>query len=331
MAALMVLSVACTKDNDVCTKMNDPAFKAYCLERFDTNGDGKILKDEAEQVMEIDVPSMGISSLKGIERFTNLLELDCSSNNIKSLDVSNNLKLIRLDCRDNPVEVIYIKRGQTIPELIKKNFVPKRRLHATVYDYYSREYQESSAHEPRNSFQFKAEFNVENPPESVTWESNVPGFQPVTSQVLGTTAELNYENVSEIGELEAGKLYKMFAKAPDGTVSNCVRFGIFGKNPLIYFEKPEIPYTEVPDEKVVFSVFFYPGEGESGTPSIKTIGEGCNRSFNSGVKIQEDEPIRWNKTGVKKVVVLFEKNGKYTLDTLHVNIVEGLPEIKILD
>ena len=332
LAALMVvLAVSCAKDNDVCTIMKDPVFKAYCLERFDTNGDGKIMKDEAEQVMDISVPSMGITSLSGIERFPNLLELDCSSNSIKSLDVSKNLKLIHLDCRENPVEVIYMKSGQTIPELVKKNFVPKRPLRATVYDYFSGDFQESSVHEPRKSFKFKAEFNIENPPESVTWESNAPGFQPVTTQVQGTTAELNFEKGSDIADIEEGKLYKMIAKAPDGTVSNYVRFGIFGKGPIIYFEKPEIPYTEVPDESVVFSVFFYPGEGESGTPSIKTIGEGCNRSFNSGVKIQEDEAIRWSKTGEKKVVVYFEKNGKRTVDTLRVNIVEGLPEIKILD
>ena len=51
------------------------------------------------------------------------------------------------------------------------------------------------------------------------------------------------------------------------------------------------------------------------------IGEGCNRSFNSGVKIQEDESIHWNKPGLKQVIVYYEKNGKRTRDTLFVNVV----------
>ncbi len=123
----------------------------------------------------------------------------------------------------------------------------------------------------------------------------------------------------------------MFAKASDGTRSNFVRFGIFGKDPIIYFEKPRNPFTALVDETVVFSVFFYPGEGESGTPSIHTFGEGCNRSFASGVKIEEDEPVSWNRTGLKWVVVYFEKNGKWTKDTLYVNVVEGLTEIRHVD
>ena len=142
---------------------------------------------------------------------------------------------------------------------------------------------------------------------------------------------MNFEKGSDIGDLESGKLYKMFAKAPDGTRSNYVRFGIFGKDPIICFEKPRREFTALVDETVTFSVFFYPGEGESGTPSIKTIGEGVNRSFNAGFKIQEDEAIRWSQTGKKAIVVYFEIHGKRALDSLYVNVVEGLPEIKLLD
>ena len=330
-ASLLTGIPSCKKEKVIYAQIDDPTFKGYCLEHFDTDGNGGIDMAEAAEVTEIAVPSMGIKSLNGIGFFENLGKLDCSSNQLKSLDVSKNLKLAWLDCRDNKIEVIYMKDGQSISELYKTNFIPELPLLLTVHDQFSDNDQEASVHEPHKPFRFQAKFTGEDIPESVTWESNAPGFQPVTSQVQGTTAELNFEKGSDIGDLESGKLYKMFAKAPDGTRSNYVRFGIFGKDPIIYFEKPRQKISALVDEKVTFSLLFYPGEGESGTPSIKTYGEGCNRSFSSGVKIQEDEVIRWNKTGEKKLVVYFEKNGKRTSDTLFVNVVEGLPEIKILD
>ena len=331
MAALMVLATSCKKEKVHYASLYDPIFKAYCLEHFDTDGNGEIDLAEAAEVTEIEVPSMGIKSLDGIASFENLSKLDCSSNLLKDLDVSKNLKLAWLDCRDNKIEVIYIKEGQTITDFYKTNFVPELPLLLTVYNSYSKNNQEASVQESSKPFRFQAKFTGEDIPENVTWESNAPGFQRVTSQVQDATAELNFEKGSDIGDLESGKLYKMFAKAPDGTRSNYVRFGIFGKDPIIYFEKPRREVTALVDETVIFSIFFYPGEGESGTPSIKTIGEGVSRSFNSGVKIQEDEAIKWSQTGKKAIVVYFEIHGKRALDSLYVNVVEGLPEIKILD
>ena len=323
----MALTVAsCAKEEkDFCGQMDDPVFKAYCLEHFDTDGDGKILRAEAEEVSEIAVPSMEITSLNGIGAFVNLLRLDCSGNRLTSLDLRNNQKLTFLDCRDNLIDVIYINESQDIPELYKTPFLHDPPLLLTVNG------QAAKMVEKTRPISFEAKFTGENIPESLTWESNLPSFQPVTSVVQGSTVSLSFAKALEIGEMQSSKLYRMYATASDGTRSNFVRFGIFGKDPIIYFEKPRNPFTALVDETVVFSVFFYPGEGESGTPSIHTIGEGCSRSFASGVKIEEDEPVSWNRTGLKRAVVYFEKNGKKTKDTLYVNVVEGLPEIRHVD
>ena len=323
----MALTVAsCAKEEkDFCRQMDDPVFKAYCLEHFDTDGDGKILRAEAEEVSEIAVPSMEITSLNGIGAFVNLLRLDCSGNRLTSLDLRNNQKLTFLDCRDNLIDVIYINESQDIPELYKTPFLHDPPLLLTVNGLAAKMV------ENKRPISFEAKFTGENIPESLTWESNLPSFQPVTSVVQGSTVSLSFAKALEIGEMQSSKLYRMYATASDGTRSNFVRFGIFGKDPIIYFEKPRNPFTALVDETVVFSVFFYPGEGENGTPSIHTSGEGCNRSFASGVKIEEDEPVSWNRTGLKRVVVYFEKNGKWTKDTLYVNVVEGLPEIRHVD
>ena len=178
-------------------------------------------------------------------------------------------------------------------------------------------------------FVFSAELSKASVADELVWKSNVPKFNPVHHNITNFVDTLKFSKASEIGELGSGKMYEMYAETPGGIKSNIVRFGIFGKDPIIYFEKPSNDTTITIDDRILFSVFFYPGEGESGTPSIKTIGEGCNRSFNSGVKIGEDESIHWDKPGDKKVIIYFEKNGKKAADTLRVKVIEDPPTIKI--
>ena len=79
----------------------DPNFETYCIENFDTNGNGEISYSEAEMVTFIDVTSMGITSLQGIECFTNLTDLSCGENQLTTLDVSKNTALTKLNCRYN--------------------------------------------------------------------------------------------------------------------------------------------------------------------------------------------------------------------------------------
>ncbi|MGN0620632.1 MAG: leucine-rich repeat domain-containing protein, partial [Porcipelethomonas sp.] len=81
----------------------DETFRAY-VQTLDTVGNDNILSaEEIAAVTSIDVSYMGISDLKGIEYFTALETLYCSSNSLESLDVSKNTALIELYCSDNPL------------------------------------------------------------------------------------------------------------------------------------------------------------------------------------------------------------------------------------
>jgi hypothetical protein len=85
----------------------DPVFLDYCrkqMDDWDTNGDGKLYAGEAAAVTSIYVANINgnvINSLKGIEYFTGLTYLDCSLNNLSSLDVSRCPRLIELYCNHN--------------------------------------------------------------------------------------------------------------------------------------------------------------------------------------------------------------------------------------
>ena len=65
---------------------------------FDTDRNGYLSKKELEDVRKIDVSVNAISSLKGIEYFKNLEELNCAANHLTSLDLSKNMKLRKLRC-----------------------------------------------------------------------------------------------------------------------------------------------------------------------------------------------------------------------------------------
>ena len=81
----------------------DANFKTYLLEEFDENSDGEISLDEAENIKEIDIAAsiLQVTSLTGIEYFTNLEKLDCSYHRITSLELENNVKLTDVNVSNN--------------------------------------------------------------------------------------------------------------------------------------------------------------------------------------------------------------------------------------
>ena len=79
----------------------DEKFRKYVAEECDENRNNYLSDEEINGVTAINVWDYSISSLKGIEYFTALEELDCSDNQITSLDVSKNTALTTLYCTHN--------------------------------------------------------------------------------------------------------------------------------------------------------------------------------------------------------------------------------------
>ena len=97
---------------------DDANFKIYCVENFDLDGDGEVSYAEAAKVVTyIDVTYEGISSLKGIEFFTNLTELYCNSNQLTSLDVSQNAALTWLECEFNQLTSLDVSQNSALTNL----------------------------------------------------------------------------------------------------------------------------------------------------------------------------------------------------------------------
>lgn len=79
----------------------DKRFEAFCVERFDLNGDARISRYEAQRVREIVCPDEGIASLSDLREFVNLERLDCSRNELTELDLTACSRLMHLDCHEN--------------------------------------------------------------------------------------------------------------------------------------------------------------------------------------------------------------------------------------
>lgn len=86
----------------------DGKFLEYCIDHFDSNRDGAITTNELNQITSLNISGLGIRNIDGISYFTSLKELDCSSNDIGNLDMTQNTELQSLSCSDNQITQINI-------------------------------------------------------------------------------------------------------------------------------------------------------------------------------------------------------------------------------
>ena len=104
LALLLALTLAALAEGDVAinsTNFPDANFRNYILENID-DGDGVLSEGEIYWTRYLDVADHNISSLKGIEFFTELETLHAPNNPIKTLDLSKNTKLrdaVLYDCQ----------------------------------------------------------------------------------------------------------------------------------------------------------------------------------------------------------------------------------------
>lgn len=86
---------------DVVSEMDDSTFAKYCISNFDLNSDGCISPSEANKVKTIVLKNMPeLKSVKGIEYFKNLEDIEFYNSGIKEVDLTQNKAIIRLEDSD---------------------------------------------------------------------------------------------------------------------------------------------------------------------------------------------------------------------------------------
>lgn len=117
----------------------DEYFRYYVGFNFDKDEDGYLSEEERKKVTKIDVGENSlyqleyeypaVKTLKGIEYFTNITELDCSDSELKKLDLSKNTKLKKINCSMNALEKLNLKGNKQLTELYcNDNYIGKLNL-----------------------------------------------------------------------------------------------------------------------------------------------------------------------------------------------------------
>ncbi|WP_420573987.1 hypothetical protein [Kordia sp.] len=101
------------------TYVPDDAFEQALIDLGYDSGplDDLVLTANIETVTILDISNKSISDLTGIEDFTALQELNCSSNMLGTLNVSSNLNLTSLNCASNVLTTLDIFTNVSLTEL----------------------------------------------------------------------------------------------------------------------------------------------------------------------------------------------------------------------
>lgn len=100
----------------------DPIFRKYVKDNFDTVSDGVLSQDEILKVTVISIiNNSNVKSLKGIEHFTALTNLNCHNTGITELDVSNNSALQTLYCYNTGISSLDVSSNSVLAILYCAN------------------------------------------------------------------------------------------------------------------------------------------------------------------------------------------------------------------
>ncbi|TRX46987.1 leucine-rich repeat domain-containing protein [Bacteroides sp. HF-5092] len=138
--------------NDVLERITDPALKAYCQSRMDTeqeidgviypkwdmNGNGVLSPDEAAVIKAIDITGGvnggKIKSVDELVEFTGLEVLKVSGNELTTLNVAWS-KLAKLDCSHNKLSNLSVGKSENLKELYcNSNHLSSLKLKAMLYE-----------------------------------------------------------------------------------------------------------------------------------------------------------------------------------------------------
>lgn len=99
------------------TNFQDTNFQNY-VKRYDKDGNGSLSLEERNKVTTIELPDdLYCPAMKGIEYFPELVTLKCPNVQLRSLDVSKNLKLETLWCYWNNLEQLDVSKNKALKEL----------------------------------------------------------------------------------------------------------------------------------------------------------------------------------------------------------------------
>jgi hypothetical protein len=104
--------LAASTSNTIARNLGGSYFK------IDANNDGEIQLSEAQQVSYLDVSNSNILNLTGIEAFVQLIELNCTSNYVTTLNTATLINLRTLRCGGNELTTLDVSTNTQLINLL---------------------------------------------------------------------------------------------------------------------------------------------------------------------------------------------------------------------
>lgn len=98
------------------TSIPDNNFEQALIDLGHDSGplDNLVLTSTIAAISSLDISNKGIKDLTGIEAFTTLSTLNCSNNELETLDLSSNTALLNLNCDNNLLSTLSVKNGNNL-------------------------------------------------------------------------------------------------------------------------------------------------------------------------------------------------------------------------
>jgi Leucine-rich repeat (LRR) protein len=114
----VVFSLICDIPTDLITLIPDANFEQVLIDlAYDSEIDGGVLTANISGITMLDVSNANIADLTGIQDFSSLVTLDCSDNQMTSLDVSQNTFLEDLNCSVNQLTSLDVSQNTSLETL----------------------------------------------------------------------------------------------------------------------------------------------------------------------------------------------------------------------
>ncbi len=98
----------------------DANFRQYVMDYF-AGGSNILTENMISSITDIDVSDLNISSLEGIQYFTELEDLNCNNNQLSTLDLSCNTQLVTIDCANNRLSTLNLSNDAYLSFLYCEN------------------------------------------------------------------------------------------------------------------------------------------------------------------------------------------------------------------
>ncbi|MBX4271822.1 leucine-rich repeat domain-containing protein [Clostridium estertheticum] len=113
-SATLIVATPIIDKTDITSKFTDDNFKSIVYSKIGKTAPSPILESDVKDIKSLDLSGAEVSSSSGLEYFTSLTELNCSNNELVTLDVSKNTALIALSCWGNKLTTLDVSKNVSL-------------------------------------------------------------------------------------------------------------------------------------------------------------------------------------------------------------------------